>query len=77
MGESHTLARERGSEQEHGVERVDSTVKEGRFQGGQGSQARRASLEEVEGSMSDEWTQKLSRTICRVLVSLLVWPNLK
>ena len=24
-----------------------------------------------------EWTQKLSRTICRVLVSLQVWPNLK
>ena len=24
-----------------------------------------------------EWTQKLSRTICRVLVSLLVWPNLR
>ena len=30
------------SEREHGVERVDSTVKEGRFQGGQ---ARRFSLE--------------------------------
>ena len=30
---------------------MDSTVKEGRFQGGQGGQARRASLEEVEGSM--------------------------
>ena len=31
-----------GSEREHEVERVDSTVKEGRFQGGQ---ARRSSLE--------------------------------
>ena len=41
-----------GSEQEHGVERVDSMVKEGKFQGGQGGQARRTSLEEVEGSMS-------------------------
>ena len=50
--ESHTLAREGGSEREHGVERVDSTVKEGRFQGGKGGQARRAALEEVEGSMS-------------------------
>ena len=40
------------SEREHGEERVDSTVKEGRFQGGQGAQARRASLEQVEGSMS-------------------------
>ena len=52
MGESRTLARERGSEREHGVERVDSTVNEGRFQGGKGGQARRASLEQVEGSMS-------------------------
>ena len=41
-----------GSEREHGVERVDSTVNKGRFQGGQGGQARRASLEQVEGSMS-------------------------
>ena len=40
-----------GSEREHGVERVDSTVKEGRFQGGKGGQARRASLEKVERSM--------------------------
>ena len=38
-----------GSEREHGEERVDSTVKEGKSQGGQ---ARRVSLEEVEGSMS-------------------------
>ena len=41
-----------GSEPEHGVGRVDSTVNKGRFQGGQGGQARRASLEQVEGSMS-------------------------
>ena len=53
MGESRTLVRERGgSEREHGVERVDSTMNEGRFQGGKGGQARRASLEQVEGSMS-------------------------
>ena len=53
VGESRTLARERGrSEREHGVERVDSTVNEGRFQGGQGGQARKATLGEVEGSMS-------------------------
>ena len=44
--------RERGgSEREHGVERVNSTVNEGRCQGGKGGQARRASLREVEGSM--------------------------
>ena len=52
MGESHTLVSERGSQQEHGVERVDSTGKEGRCQGGQGGQARRASIEQVEGSMT-------------------------
>ena len=40
------------SEQEHEEERVDFTVKEGKFQGGKGGQARRASLGEVEGSMS-------------------------
>ena len=52
VGESRTVARKRGSERDHGVERVDSIVNEGRFQRGQGGQARRASLEEVEGSMS-------------------------
>ena len=53
-------------------------MKEGRFQGGEGGQARRASLGEVKGSMSaGEWMQNLSRTICRVLVSLQVWPNQK
>ena len=52
MGDSRTLARVRGSEREHGVGRLDSTVKEGRFQGGQGGQARSASLEQVKGSMS-------------------------
>ena len=46
MGESHTG----GSE--HKEERVDSTVKEGRFQGGKGGQARRDSLGEVEGGIS-------------------------
>ena len=81
MGRSRTLARERKElEREHGEERLDSTVKEGRFQGGQGGQATKASSEEVEGSMSmsmSEWTQKLFRTICIVLASLLVWPNLR
>ena len=52
MGDSRTLVVRGGSEREHGVERVDSTVNEGRFQGGQGGQARGASLEEVERSMS-------------------------
>ena len=53
MGESRTLAKERGeSKREHGEEREDSTVKEGRFQGGEREQARRASLGDVEGSES-------------------------
>ena len=34
VSESRTLARKRGSKREHEEERVDSTVKEGRFQGG-------------------------------------------
>ena len=45
MGESRILARERRIEREHGEERVDSTVNEGRFQGGKGGQARRAMSE--------------------------------
>ena len=32
--------------------RVDFTVKEGRFQGGKGGQARRVSLGDIKGSMS-------------------------
>ena len=55
---------------------MDSTVNEGRFQGGKRGQARRASLEQVE-ARAGEWTQKLSRTIWKVLVLLLVWSNLK
>ena len=53
MGESRTLARKSGSELEHRKERVAFTVKEGRFQGGKGGQARRASLGEAEGSMRE------------------------
>ena len=54
---SGTLTRERGgsergSEREHGEERVHSTVKEGRFQGGEGRKAKKASLGDVEGNMS-------------------------
>ena len=52
VGESRTLARERGSEREHDEERVDSTMKEGRFQGGKGGNVQRSSLGEVEESMS-------------------------
>ena len=51
-GREPHLGERGGSEREHGVEKVDSTVNKGRFQGGQGGQARRALLEEVEGSMS-------------------------
>ena len=41
-----------GSQREHGKEKVDSTMNKGRLHGGKGGQARRASLEQVEGSMS-------------------------
>ena len=47
-GREPHLGERGGSEQEHEEERVDSTVNEGRFQGGKGGQARRASLGEVE-----------------------------
>ena len=50
--ESRILTSEGGSEREHKEERVDSSVKESRFQGGKGGQARRVSLEEVEKSTS-------------------------
>ena len=53
VGESRILARKGGgSEREHRVERMDSTVNEGRFQERKEGQARRASLEQVEESMS-------------------------
>ena len=52
MSESRTLASKREIRARAWREKVDSTVNEGRFQGGQGGQARRASLEQVEGSMS-------------------------
>ena len=53
MRELHLDERKRErSEREHGEERVDSTVKDGKFQGVEQGQARRASLGEVEGSMS-------------------------
>ena len=42
-----------GLELKHGEERVDFTVKKGMFQEGEGGQARRASLGEVEASMSE------------------------
>ena len=54
MSENRTLARERGaSEREHGEERVGSTVKEGRFHGGEGGQAKKTSLREVGESMRE------------------------
>ena len=51
--ESRTLAREKGrSEREHGEERVESTVKEDKFQGGKEGKARRTSIGIVERSKS-------------------------
>ena len=45
MSENRTLAKERG-ESERSMERVDSTVKEGRFRGGKEWQAKRIFLGE-------------------------------
>ena len=52
MSENCALARKRVLEREYGWKRVDSTVKEGGFQGGKEGQAKKASLGEEEGSMS-------------------------
>ena len=53
MSEKHVSARKRGSEREHGEEKVSSTLKEGGFQVRGGGQAKRASLGEVGKSMSE------------------------
>ena len=52
---------------------VDSTVKEGRFQGGQGGQAKKASLGKVEGSMSG-WVD--AKALQDYLLSLGFTPSL-
>ena len=54
---------------------VESTVKEGRFQGGEGGQARRDSLGKVEGSMSGR-KRCLGRSAESSFYSQ-VWPILK
>ena len=67
-GELH-LGGRGGSEQEHGEERVGSTLKKGRFQGAKGGQARRASLEKKEGSVSGRKSSPGRSTEC--------WPHSK
>ena len=64
VGESRILVKERRSEREHEKERV------GRFQGEEGDQAKKASLGDVQGSMSGRMDAKALQEICRVLVSL-------
>ena len=51
VSESRILAKKGGSEWEHGKESVNSTVKEDRFSGGEGGQAKRTSLGEFRVSM--------------------------
>ena len=46
------LGGKRGIRGKHGEERVNSSVKQSRYQKGEAGQARRASLGEVEGNMS-------------------------
>ena len=55
---------------------MDSTVKEGKFQGEEKGQAK-TFPGEVGEARAVEWTLQLSRRICRVLVLFQVWPNLK
>ena len=52
VSQIRTLARESGIGAEHGEERADPTVKEGRFQGGDGGQAKRTSPGEVGESIN-------------------------
>ena len=52
VGESHTLASERGIRARACRGKGGLHGEQGRFQEGKGGQARRASLEQVEGSMS-------------------------
>ena len=52
MSESRTFAREKTLVQEHGDERVESSVKRGGFRVEEGEQAKRTSLGEVGGSMN-------------------------
>ena len=47
VSKCRTVARERGCKQEHGKERVNSTVKASQFQGKERGQAERQSLAEV------------------------------
>ena len=60
MSESRTLARKRGSEGWRGKERVDSTVKEGRFRQKEKGKQRKSPKEKARAS---KWTQKLFRRI--------------
>ena len=52
IGKRVKVSERGGSKREHEEERVDSTVKESRFQREKGGHAKRASLGEVKGSMS-------------------------
>ena len=51
-GREPHLGERGGSEREHQEKKVNYAMKEGRFHEGKGGQARRASLEQVEGNMS-------------------------
>ena len=73
VGQSAPWRERGGSEREHEEKRVDSTVKEGRFQGGKGGQARRVSLGEVGGGMSG-WAD--AKALQDDLQSLGFTPNL-
>ena len=78
VGESRTSARERGIRAgawrgKGGLHSEERQVSRKKGWASKKSLPRRSRRKARAG----EWTQKLSRTICRVLVSLQVWPNLK
>ena len=76
MGESRTLARKRGIGERAWREK-GGLQSEGKQILRRKGRARKKSLPKGSKRRYERMTQRLSRTICRVMVSLQVWPNLK
>ena len=68
MGKSRILARKRGSERKHEIERVRPSLKEGGLQGGEEGQTEGDSLrkvcENISGRVDTKRTWKLGFTLC-------------
>ena len=79
MSKSCTLARKRGIEakaleEKGGIDNGGRQILKKREKPGKEKLAKRNGRKP---DRLDEWTQKLFKRICRVLVSLQVWPNIK